>query len=243
MNQDFLAYYSTLPNVELLNIKANQQNYQPEAVEAALFVLQSRTVTGEDHQALEEIIVSEKQQELQKKEKKEALNTLTQKIAETYRPGKRKNLRQQLMLFCTGLSILFLYRAFHDIRIAYYAISRGYFFNSYTLLTLFDLIATPLMIFLLFKRKKAGWTIAAVIYTAAFLIAIENVLFQWGSENILFRLRPSVATQVVAVLLNGGILYYLNTRKFTRIFAVNTKWQMTTVISSAIAFFLFLFIY
>jgi len=241
MNQEFYAYYNTLSTIELLQIQAAKENYQPEAVEAALIVLQLRTVTSEDQQALAEIIAAEQKQEEQKREKKQALQLLVQQAADAARPGK-KTLSQQLILFCAGLSILFLFRAFNDIRTAYYIITNGRFPGLYTLLSLEDLILAPLMIFLLLKRKKAGWTIAAIIFTMSLMTAIMSVLFWWGSANDMFQLRPSFGSQLLALLINGGVLYYLNTAKMVRIFTVNTKWQFTTVILSAI-FFLLLYLF
>src|SRR3982751_3886096 len=96
MDHDFYAYYSTLSNVELLQIRSAEEHYQPEAIAAAIAILQSRTVTDEDHRALEDIHNADKAGKQQKQEKREALIGLAQKIADTAGPGK-KTLSQQLM--------------------------------------------------------------------------------------------------------------------------------------------------
>ena len=240
MNNDFYTYYSTLSTVELLKIQATPQNYQPEAVEAALAVLQLRTVTGDDEKALADMTATEQEAAEQKRAKKEALKTLAMKAADTALPGKEKTPDQQLILFCAGLGIIYLYTDYREFSFVYRAIIHGHIFDRSVLLIIVELIITPTMIYLLYKKKKAGWTMAVSLYTAAFIFAITETVAGFGNP-FLFLEGHSTSSSLVSLVIEGAVLYYLNTFKVMELFIIGRKWRLNTIKLSVIfTFFLML---
>jgi len=143
-------------------------------------------------------------------------------------PGEEKTAGQQLTLLCTGLSVIFLLQAFKSIRSLYYNAERGDFFSLVTLPEAIGLIITPVMIYLLFKRKKAGWTIAAFIFTLGCIMSIETLVLQPNMRT--FRSSPTpLYEQLVALVFSGGILYYLNTKKIRELFSINKNQRFYTI--------------
>jgi len=244
MNQEFYVYYSTLSTVELLQIEANRQNYQPEAVEAALLVLQSRTVTNEDHQALADMAAAENEQAQRKKEKREALKTLAIKVADTTRPGPEKTGRQLIILFCIGLAICYLLSTPRTIRYTYYAFTHGAFTDPYMYTLLLGPIITSFQIYLLYKQNKWGWLITAFLYTVSLLVSTIGLLRFSRVEipGFLGYLRPSLYSELWPIVLYGGVLYFINTRRFMELYPVTNKLQFKTIALSCVIGLLISFI-
>ena len=230
MNQDFLDYYRSLSTVELLQIQAEKEKYQPEAIEALNTVLQSRTITIEDQQEADKILDAQQQKQERIKEKKESAKALAEKAVETVIPMGKKTVQQQLVLFCIGLLLIFIWVAPGKIKYLVHTLPDGGFFDFYTWLVISDLCVFPVMIVLLFKRKKAGWTITSFIFTISFISSITDLFLSFEYNDPIFaRLHPTMPVMLASVLITGGVLYYINTAKFITLFVINRKGQFITL--------------
>lgn len=141
--------------------------------------------------------------------------------------GEEETAGQQLTLLCTGLSIIFLLQAFKIIR-SLYNTPGGDFFSLVTLPEAIALIIMPFMIYLLFKRKKAGWTIAAFVFTLGCIVSIENLVLQPGMRIFRSSSAP-LYEQLFSLVFTGGILYYLNTKNIRQLFSIDKNWRFYTI--------------
>jgi hypothetical protein len=240
MNQDFHDYYSKLSTVELLQIQAEKEKYQPEAIEALEAVLQARTVTTADHEYVQEIADAQYQKVERIKEKREAF---VKSFVDMTKPGEEKAMQQQLVFFCGGLTILYLLSMYSQLT-RLYRYSHGTFFSARAddiFPMLVDMIITPVMIILLYKKKKAGWIMAAFIYTFSLILSIDDFLMRIRWNSIYYkRFHMTRYTPLITLVILGAILYYLNTRKFTDLFSITRKHQRTTIILGAVAALIFM---
>ncbi|MBS1566126.1 MAG: hypothetical protein JST39_17210, partial [Bacteroidetes bacterium] len=164
MTNDFHDLYNKLSTAELLQILAEKDNYRPEAIAAATEILQARDITADDRQSLE-IFQGAKAEEVRKRETRRLqLNEFWDAV----RPDKKKSLRQKFLLLFAFLVTACLFRMYSEFRplITYLlkGVHRipGYFYGQ-AIGSLFDLALSVSMLYLYFRRYKAGWTLGAVL--------------------------------------------------------------------------------
>ena len=252
---NFSENYKTFSTPELLDILANQEDYQPLAVEAARAELASRNLSEQDIKNAKQTLEDKRVKIEKDKEKIKAVETKIKSagnnLIDTINPIQSgvsspvKTIRLIVIVF----GGIFLYHLLKDYKmhLAYLKdFSRFPFESSMYFLPLLLLLVS---IFLFWKRTKAGWILLTIFITFSAVSAGWG-LFQtltWKPSGIdafdKIFLRPSPANYIFQLIFLIGILYILAKASIRELFSVNTHTIGLTIgISGLISFILVLLI-
>lgn len=250
MNQ-YTDRYKTLTTNELLRVTENQEDYQPEAVEAALHEMNRRNLTPEEV-AIAKI---ELETELQKKhllqekrtENKRKLKSWATSVIDAINPiqktapGSEKLIRMITILF--GLITLARwYSQFGFVAYLFTDDSSGWDFSIVEYL--FPLILLPLATILFGLRKKSGWILMAVFLTYAAINAIGSTIITWNIRPdemlVLESLSPPISpiTYIVVTLFCAGTVGVLNKRAIREQYHITLQTAILTMSITAVLAFL-----
>lgn len=232
--EDFLIYYSGLSTLDLLKILEQEENYQPEAIEAASKVLAERNYSNDElHAAQAEIdLLRNKKIERQERINKK-INKLNEFIDEHFgirqRPPEKK-----LNFFCAGLFLyIFFSGIFNGRDLA------GYYYSTFTSWSIAILIylIQLFFIYLLYLRSNWGWIL---IVGGCVLLAVENIRALFESfrprDGFLDFLYPPINPYytVVDFCINIAIMLFLNTKGIHQQFTISKKGRTATLVIPAV---------
>lgn len=248
---EFTEKFTSYSNTDLLKIIDRPEKYQPEAVQTAITILNSRELSPEEYEKAKEELESERLASIAETEKQQLpenkINTAASPVTGIFRPFQKSghfidkgiNL---IVLCCTLLFAFYLYR-----RAGYI----GYLFdsndaNTTTILLYFfyfiDLIYLPIGTFLLYRRKKTGWLLivyfcirSIISYIVSLKIKME--IPQENNSLTLESLRvQNSVIDLVWIVFFGAVLWFLWKEGIRKMYTVSNKtvvWSI--VISLAIA--------
>ena len=223
----FTDTYKRLSDEKLLDIIDNKSDYQPLAIETAIFELNSRHLTDKQ-------ISDAKQLNIDNKNKKAKADKIIQDHIETakktadkaftlFDPFIEKTPERSIKVICLVLGILSIAKFISQ----YYYFK--YMFTDANRLELADffifleMLYLPITLVFLWRLKKIGRLLFSVwaIYNLLSAIGIF-VLMLINSSSVykssLFTPQTDISTFVFTLLISGGLLYHINKKDIKVLF-------------------------
>ena len=236
---DFLQEYEHLSTSTLLAILQQPQDYQPEALSAARTLLAGRTVTEDDTVETAQYIEKlENERESRKSQGKLLQDKLAYLLEPVINPKATIEPRRWVNLLLAGITLLFAWNL--------YVLARLYIMKfgppSVIPLTIEDMVFTirvaylPVIVFLLYKRRKAGWILLMVDRTWNFLSS--GVSFFYLFEYPVLQQNNAEAL-IWPVMLNGFFILFLWRKEIREYFGITERLRRKAVIATAVSFLLY----
>lgn len=229
-------------DIELLEMTTLRQNdYLPEAVEAAKMELESRALSPEKMKELRQRLLnknlSKAERKQQKKHAEELLNEKSNELIDSINPLTEKKLETSIRTVAVVLGVHYFYILY----------THWFYFPALLNFDEWDLSILPFLIPILFipiglfgfiRKKIYGWIIMTLfavteIISSAFMFAFifNRIIID---RNDMFPYSNSPMADIVSILIFGGFLYFLNKKDVLKIFRINKNIQLPTVIIPAI---------
>lgn len=250
--KDFLEYYKTISNAELLSILNNKKDYQEDAMEAAKQELLRRQLSEEEVNHAKKIIEEQHTKKEKKKEKlilfEESVKTKGKSILENLRPFQTTRPTTEKTINAIGIIFGFV-AAYQIFTNPWYFLDLGYFYNhpSEGFFVLYPLVVLPVAVLAFLMRKKIGWILLAsyLTYSAIWVLRIFTSSYVWrsGSDRIShFFQPPSPVNLLIELIIYAGILYALSKPPIRDLFFISkTNVASTIAISWVITFIVIFF--
>jgi len=237
---DFRKYYTTVSNVELLEVLSNEDDYQQEAVIAAKNELDFRQLSQDDLNDAKNLLTEKR---LQQKIKIERVTSIKSKIKnagseviDSINPiqPERPTVEKTIRIVAIFYGIIFVYMLvfkFRDIYIGFLDIKDGHFYPiSYVLF--FCLL--PVAVYLFFKKRKTGWTLLTglICYLVVGVVITFIDFFTYQSSGILSELfpRPSIISAIIQLIFVATSLFAVCKQDVRIIFGVNRNLMISTIV-------------
>ncbi len=234
MENELYQYLKTLSNKQLLKIIEEPQDYTADAVHAVQEILISRNISAEEEQTIRKELMSDVFDEYQKQQQFEerwkpfiTLYTLVRQ------PSLLKQDNYFLFLLMILLSAYYLIFLYERLSFLYFEISHlqlgGLFFAAVNFI---QLISTPLVVHLLYRKQITGWILSAFGKTIELVNMLCFVVNYFGSFSY-FNWRAKLNIWLYLLLLIA-ILVFLNHKKTKRILNIPPSTQTQTLIGGII---------
>jgi len=244
---EFTEKFTTYSNTDLLKIIDTPERYQPEAVQTAIVILNSRELTPEEYEKVKNELEAEKQAEKSQNEKYQVFNEQPSPIesapASVLIPPKNSSfsIDNGINLIAICCVLLFAFYIYNSIIYVSYLLSPGGVHDLYvsTILYFIDFIYFPIAAFLLYKRKQLGWIfmvyfcIGSLINTIVFLKMMMNSFGEERDYPILSFQNPAI--NVFRILLFSLWLWFLCKKDVVKIYKITNKALLFTIIISLTA--------
>lgn len=240
----FAKRFRSHSNAQLLEVLRNRDNYQHEAILAAQAELNMRELDAATLAAAEQELNHFEQQQLQQKEKREALRRKV-RAAVTKIPNKAlrflQSLRSKGDVGIFIVSIVFALEFLWQLSLQWGIL--GFMFTDaealwdVTMAGIFlPVILLPPAVVLFFLRKKTGWFLLTFHISFSLATVIAGILI---TELLFHRTFLPLSFQIAGVLFYGTPLYYVCTGKIRKRFSVGLQpFVWTLIIASATACYL-----
>ena len=179
MKLDFFELYQNYSAIDLLKIVKRPDDYQSQAVDAAIQILKQRVVTAEDEYEVHRYYADIDHKDAQQKEKIQAYkNSVTEFVEpithpkETVEPGKFVNIL--LLLIALQYAWWFYNQTRRFIRIFQQSLPPFDFLFYFQFINVFYV---PLVFFLVFKRKKWGWILLFADSLFTLILRLSQIRF------------------------------------------------------------------
>jgi hypothetical protein len=250
--KDFLEYYSTISNSELISILNNKKNYQETAIEAANQELIRRKLTEEDINDAKRIIeennikkqkVKEKMTILQSKVKTTGNNILdTLKPIKAGTPTSEKTINVIVIIFGS----LSIYQIFSN---EWYFSDLKYFYNDPLVIffIFYPVVILPVSTLTFFMRKPLGWILLSsyLTYSTFWILRVLTMSNTWEIDSAgLMSIFPrqTIPSLLVQLLFFAGTLYVICKSNIRDLFFINKSRMALTLGISWFITFLLIFI-
>lgn len=242
INADLEKRYSEYPTRELLKILHHSSDYLPETITIIERILASRQIDPSEEAAIKYELLQEflsaEQQKVKMERKWPALFMLQKLITQ---PRLVKNDDYLLLFLQVLLGIYYLVLLPGRLKVIYlqFELVSGFSF-FFICINLIQLVSTPVVIVLLWHRKKSGWIFCSLgkwIETTYLIIALQGILpyldFIPTSARLEFFLH---------FLLLSGILVILNYKRTRIALGISKATTLTTIAGGIFAGLLYYFI-
>jgi hypothetical protein len=264
MDLDFTDLYKDYATIELLKIVQRPGDYQPEAVDAARKILENRQVDGAERQEAEKFL---EELESQERNKKETIRDYREKAADflepVLRPGAElkpgKFLNLLLLVMAIQYAWLFYKGILHAVRFVKH-VSDCWESGSdgmqsrhlshleciwsrldiATVLEFDSLLYIPLIIYLLYKRRRWSWILlfADNLFSCLAGLAESYSFFKYQSI-----LHGNIYSFLLPIMIRGAFTVFLYRKDITGFFGVEDNVKKRTVIITVILTFLFVVVF
>jgi hypothetical protein len=236
--EEFIRYYGTLSNVELLKILEEKKNYQAGALEAAEEILSTRNYNDDDVIEAKTQIDHQLNKKLARSQK---INDKTGQVIDFIDENfgiKNRTPAKMLNLFCAGIAVYLLINAILNFRFLA-SIFENNFAGSLFAVLVYGL--EFLFVFLLYNRSNWGWVI--FIFSAGLLVTsgIRSLVASFQPSSGFFFMPVNRGAILFSLLLNIAIILFLNNKKITQQFTISKQGRDTTFIILAVVAFLYFF--
>lgn len=216
--EDFLAYYTTLSNVELLKIIREKKKYKPDAIDAATEILSTRTYSEDENSVATAEVNFDLTRKREQKEKANKIKSQINVFIDKHFGINERTPQQKLNLFCAVISIYSLINDivnFNDLLMLffYYKDPRAYMFAILICALEF------FFIYLLYRRSNWGWVFFILSSSLNSVIEFQTLLSSFNPGGNLF-----------SIFINIAILIYLNSRGAIQQFTITKDGRQTTFI-------------
>lgn len=243
---EFSERYKHLSSVELMKIIEDPQAYQPEAVDAARFVLDSRALGEGDLQTIRHKLEQEriKEQALiqRTQDAKFRLTQLVSTVLNNINPAERNA--------STAEKLINLIAIIYGTYVLYFSVINAWIFsfiikeNKALFETDFIVLVLPLILLapalvLFYMKKKVGWIMLICYFLYSFSTLMLKFLLQFFEDSNLFepysRFQPMRFLTIVLYAVTLWYLYKTDVRNAVSV-DMNTTIFVTGLILSLIGF-------
>lgn len=235
-DNNFSTLYKTWAADKLLDIVDNPGDYQPLAVKAAQFELDSRQLTKEQRanakaeQDLRRKDKANEQQQIKGIENK--VKSVGSSLVDTFNliqkdtPTTDRSIKL-ISFFIGGLFLYQLYKEFDILRFTFTNDGGNWGFSM--ALYFLPLIILPATGLLFWFRKKIGWTLAAIYFSYTAAGAIPMFIMELDRKPtgvpVLDTLFPTISPTVYigTLLLFGGLTWTLCREKMREVYQADKK--------------------
>ncbi|HMK25291.1 MAG TPA: hypothetical protein VK483_04610 [Chitinophagaceae bacterium] len=227
MNFGFYDQYKQYSTVELLKIVKKATDYQPEAVEAARAVLAQRQVAQHELEEADHFI---KEEEKQAKAFSNKIGSYKEKAADFFEPIINPGTEVKpvkwlnILLLFTGLQYVWIfYDTIKDLLHSLQCRYCGFDFSMFLLLV--NLIYIPLILYLLYKKRKWGWILL-------FADNLFILIIRLGETYTFFKYREfhrgSTSEFLFLILVRAAFVFFLWRKTIADFFGVTGKIKKDT---------------
>lgn len=239
----FTEKFTAYSNTDLLRIIEMPQKYQPEAVETAITILNSRELSPQEYENAKTELASEiltEQSEIEKKQLfDDKVTTVTSSVSGLFNPlQKSDSFTDKGINLIAGCSVfLFVYYLYNGFN--YFSHLLGSGGGGYTVFTsvfyLIDFIYFPIGALLLYKRKKAGWIL--ILYFSISSIIGNIIQLKWKISYLTegegaSGLSYSPIINIIFILLFISWFWFLSKGQVLKKYAITNKMLLFTIIIS-----------
>ncbi len=252
-SNDFIEYYKTISDTELLSILDNPQDYQALAIEAAKEEFANRQLSDTEIQEARQPLLAKQLQKEKEREKVKAVETKIKSAGHTFIdtinpiqsgiPSTEKTIRLIVIIF----GGIFLYQFITDFRtnLAYIKDIPRFPFESIIILLPQVLLLIATITF--WKRKTLGWTLLTVFLTFSAVGAMWLLFqsFNWkpsgfGGLDNLFP-RPSPTTYIIQLIFLIGTMYVVCKTNIREVFSIDKQKMAATIVITGLVTFVLMF--
>jgi hypothetical protein len=252
-SNDFIEYYKTISDTELLSILDNPQDYQALAIEAAKEEFANRQLSDTEIQEARQPLLAKQLQKEKEREKVKAVETKIKSAGHTFIdtinpiqsgiPSTEKTIRLIVIIF----GAIFLYQFITDFRtnLAYIKDIPRFPFESIIILLPQVLLLIATITF--GKRKTLGWTLLTVFLTFSAVGAMWLLFqsFNWkpsgfGGLDNLFP-RPSPTTYIIQLIFLIGTMYVVCKTNIREVFSIDKQKMAATIGITGLVTFVLMF--
>jgi hypothetical protein len=229
---NFRETYKSLSTAELLNIVKEPNDYQPDAVLAAIELLKDRTITHTEISEAERIKENKKDFWI---DEKVILHNVSAKIQDLVEPivttETKVNTKKWINVLIVTLGIYCAWML-TELIIRW---RRLYELNRIEIITLLEIIA-PIYLLVtivgLYKKKKWGWMLL-MIYFVLETISFATGIFDSVKYSFLHR---QIGESGMGTLAYGLAIYLLSQKDTRTYFNINSTFFRNTIFSGIILF-------
>ena len=161
MNNEFYKRYEGYSNAELLKIIKRPEAYQPEAVQTANKILESRDVSEEDHMEADQFYIDEAEtNEIRKEQINKAKGAVFDILEPFIKPGTEVKAARWVRIFLVILFLQYIWLLIKTI-LDIIKVIRYDHYDIYILLYFPALVYIPVLFYLIYKKRR--WGVVLVI--------------------------------------------------------------------------------
>jgi len=234
MDINFSENYKSLNTAELLNIVTHPDDYRPEAVRAAAYILKERNITDEDKIEANRILTDIKHHWT---DESIYLNSATARIenfaAPIVNPETKVNIKHWINILMVVFGIYVIWSLINLV-IRWQLLTET---NHSENFKIFDIVQPLYLLFTiggLYGRKKWGWALLMIYFI------FETIAFAFGSYlsiNYSF-LKIHIAEDLLATFVYSGGVYLLTRHYTSSYFNISNRFIRNTIFSAILLFLL-----
>jgi len=230
MHINFHETYQSLPTSELLNIVKQANDYQPDAVLAAIALLKERTITDADHREADQILADKNNNRMDEKKYLQAASTKIADLLEPIvNPETNVNARKWINLVIVALGIYSAWVIIHLV-MRWRRLSELNHTDYFSAFAIFQPLFLVVTIAGLYLRKKWGWRLLMIFFVLQTISSAMGIYLS-------FKYPFFIAETVSATLMYGGAIYFLS-RHPIRIYFNISDYYLRNTFFAAIIFYL-----
>jgi len=230
--EDFIKYYSSLTNVELLKIIEEKEKYQSNAIEAANEILSIRNYSNEELSTAQSEINYVLNKKKEQKEKIEQAKNKVNDFVDEHFGFRERTPEKKLNIFCT---VLFIYTLLTVLISLSRMFRHSYFIDTkFYAIELLSVLLQLLLIYLLYKRNNWGWIGATGLYSFISISSITSFILYFKYKNDLFFFRSSPYPSLLSFIFCISVVLFLNSRSVFSQFSVENAGRIATLIITLI---------
>lgn len=219
---NFLENYQSYSNIDLLKIVKRPNKYQPEAVAAAETILETRSVTEEELNIVAAYYTELDSQEKKSNEKiQQVINQTNDFLKPILQPSEKVNSTKWLNIIIFIVTLQYIREYIKVLaELKYMFTVNNYNWDSYSYFIIILLVYIPIVIYLLWKRKKWGWIL---LFSTTIFSVISQVIriMLYAKYNDMFTFDPFEV--IIPVSINIALIYVLYKNNIAQAFQVNQK--------------------
>jgi hypothetical protein len=234
MENELYQYLKSLSNKQLIKIAEDPDDYTAEALLTIREIITSRRISADEEQAIRKELMTDVFEEYRKQQQfEEKWKPFVALYHLVRQPSLVKQDNYFLFLLMLLLSAYYLVFLYDRLSFLYFEIRNlqlgGLFFAAVNFI---QLISTPVVINLLYRKQISGWILPALGKTIEGVNLLFFILLYFG-RFYYFNWRGKLTVSVYLLLVTI-ILLLLNHKKTRRILNVSTSTQSRTLIGGII---------
>jgi hypothetical protein len=218
--------YKRLSDEKLINIIDNKNDYQPLAIETAIFELQNRQLSDKQINDARQSNVDSKnkkdQSDKKVNERIDAVKNTADKALTILDPLVEKTPDRTIKLISLALGVLSIVKIISNFSLIV-SLFKDTDYDFSVVIFLFDLLFLPIALIQFWKKRNSGRILLSIWLTYNLLSAFILVYLMFSTshnDSLLTFLLPQTdpSTFVFTLLLSIGLLYYINKKEVRTLF-------------------------
>lgn len=232
----FLVQFKSYTNTELFGILFSNDQYQPQAVEAARQELSLRNLSAGEWLEMEKQWMASQEEFVEKKSKSvdKVMANKIGKLGQHLNPFIRTGADKDIAMIILSVSFFMVF----SLIVGYGTIVqtlRDFSFRYDDILVLFPFIMVPPALYFFYGRDKLGWIIlsAWAVYNFILVFSIVSRLFR--NQEFYFLFQPADPTSIfIGLAIFGSLLAALNRPPVLQDLAISKRMQWSTILIAII---------